>query len=138
MLTSFSACLTSAIIQVLGAALIGKSESAKVRNESFGVTPEQANNILIAGLAVQTFSFLCFLCILFVAIWRAHKQACSRHTVDHREYREWPVLQSFLWVILATALLILLRTVFRLGESAEGEFDMARLARSYDYHLGSC
>jgi hypothetical protein len=42
-----------AVIQVAGAALIGKSESAKVQGTPFNVTPEQANDILLAGLAIQ-------------------------------------------------------------------------------------
>jgi hypothetical protein len=44
-----------AIIQVTGAALIGVSESARAqgKEEKSPVTPEQANDILLAGLAVQ-------------------------------------------------------------------------------------
>jgi hypothetical protein len=42
-----------AVIQVAGAALIGRSESAKVQGTPFNVTPEQANDILLAGLAIQ-------------------------------------------------------------------------------------
>jgi hypothetical protein len=38
---------------VAGAALIGVAESASTRGEESPVTPKQANDILLAGLACQ-------------------------------------------------------------------------------------
>jgi hypothetical protein len=46
--------LTLAIIQVVGAALIGVAESDRVSGDGDSpVTPEQANDILLSGLVVQ-------------------------------------------------------------------------------------
>ena len=42
-----------AIIQIAGAALIGTSESDTVSGKVPPITPQQANDILIAGLATQ-------------------------------------------------------------------------------------
>ncbi|WVQ98861.1 hypothetical protein IAU59_005992 [Kwoniella sp. CBS 9459] len=111
------------VVQVVGAALIGVSESAKVRGNSSSVTPEQATDILLAGLVVQCFSFTCFLLILLVAIYRASKSSfATRDTVDPSSDSK---LKTFLWVVLATTLLILLRTTFRLAETAQGFFGFA-------------
>lgn len=41
------------IIQILGAALIGTAESARVQGKNSSLTPEDANHILLAGLAAQ-------------------------------------------------------------------------------------
>jgi len=48
-----TADVVTTIIQVVGAALIGVSESARARGESSPTTPKQANDILLAGLCVQ-------------------------------------------------------------------------------------
>ncbi|WVR05323.1 hypothetical protein IAU60_002337 [Kwoniella sp. DSM 27419] len=118
-----SADVICTIVQVAGAALIGTSESARVRGEPSRVSPEQANNILIAGLAVQCFSFTCFLVILSIAITRVARSTYVKSTGI--EVAAHQTLRKFLWVILATALLILLRTTFRLAESAQGFFGFA-------------
>ncbi|WVF72064.1 hypothetical protein IAT40_006876 [Kwoniella sp. CBS 6097] len=118
-----SADVICTVIQVIGAALIGSSESAKVRGTASSITPEQANDILLAGLAVQCFSFTCFLLILLVAIYRSSKPPFANlHTVDPTAHSK---LRTFLWVILATGLLILLRTTFRLAETGQGFFGFA-------------
>lgn len=41
------------IIQIAGAALIGTTESARVEGKASSLTPEDANHILLAGLAAQ-------------------------------------------------------------------------------------
>jgi hypothetical protein len=148
-----------AVIQVAGAALIGKAESAKVQGTPFNVTPEQANDILLAGLAiqvrqppqalstdqshiplhstrsntnssrstrskwrepsliVQTFSFLTFLSVLSVALYRARRPRYMPVVALDSQRK----LRITLWVILITSDLILLRTIFRLAETAQGE-----------------
>jgi hypothetical protein len=154
------------VIQVAGAALIGKAESAKVQGTPFNVTPEQANDILLAGLAIQvrqapqarstdqsriplrstrsnantsrsqsawrdtslimqTFSFLTFLSVLSVALYRAKRQRYMPNVALDSQRR----LRITLWVILITSDLILLRTIFRLTETAQGES-----ARTRDTH----
>jgi hypothetical protein len=41
------------ILQIAGAALIGVSESNQAQGKETKITPEQANNILLSGLALQ-------------------------------------------------------------------------------------
>jgi hypothetical protein len=41
------------VIQIVGAALIGVAESKDSRGEETKITSDQANNILLAGLALQ-------------------------------------------------------------------------------------
>ncbi len=45
--------VATTILQIAGAALIGVSESARVQGNGSAITPEQANDILLAGLALQ-------------------------------------------------------------------------------------
>ncbi|OCF36469.1 hypothetical protein I317_04724 [Kwoniella heveanensis CBS 569] len=120
-----SADVICTVIQVVGAALIGSSESAQVRGKPSSITPEQANDILLAGLAVQCFSFTCFLLILLVAIYRSSRRTAGSNSYAFNSASHHPKLRSFLWVILATGLLILLRTTFRLAETGQGFFGFA-------------
>ncbi|WVW82924.1 hypothetical protein I302_104938 [Kwoniella bestiolae CBS 10118] len=114
-----TADIVTTIIQVVGAALIGSSESAKVRGNPSSVTPEQANDILLAGLAIQCFSFTSFLLILLLTIYRSYRSTYITHTTS------LSTLRLFLYTILITSLLILLRTTFRLSETAQGFFGFA-------------
>lgn len=67
----------------------------------------------------QTASFVVFLTILSVAIYRANSAGfVSGLQLSAPRERQ---VRNMLWVILATSLLILLRTVFRLAETAQGE-----------------
>lgn len=87
-------------IQITGAALVGRAYSAQ--ND-----PTTANNILLAGLAFQVFSFalflLCFGSFLYKA-WRGVSRG----------------LKIFAAAVLIAALAVYLRTCFRLAETAEG------------------
>lgn len=71
------------------------------------IEPETANDILLAGLCVQSFTFLLFLAILLTFLWRTSKMGKT------------PDLLLVL-VITSSAVLIFLRTLFRLAESADG------------------
>lgn len=98
-------------IQVCGAALVGVVQTKKVRGEKPPVTTETAGHILLAGLAVQTFFFSIFLGLLIIAITRLgrlpqHYQASAR---------------KVLLIDLAAALLVLLRTIYRLAVECQGE-----------------
>ena len=92
------------IAQVAGAALIGVAES---NNKS----PDTGNNILLAGLSYQVFTFLLFLILLFVFLFKARKAATSTGAGG---------LMQFSGAIVASSLLVYLRTIFRLAETAEG------------------
>lgn len=88
------------IIQIAGAALVGVAYS----NRDNPTTP---NNILLAGLAFQVFSFAVFLFVLTWTLWKARQ---SPVTVNH----------SFLAALVVATLAVYLRTCFRLAETAEG------------------
>jgi hypothetical protein len=88
------------VIQITGAALVGTAYSN-------GKDPNTPNNILLAGLAFQVFSFALF---IFVFLWFVAKA--------------WSVFSSGLKVFsIATfvaTLAVYLRTCIRLAETAEG------------------
>ncbi|KAI9820107.1 MAG: hypothetical protein M1832_003814 [Thelocarpon impressellum] len=88
-------------VQVAGAALIGKAESDRK-------DPTTANNILLAGLAFQVFTFFVFLALLFVFFWRSRKVSNG------------PAMKPFTFALCAATLLVYLRTCFRLAETAQG------------------
>lgn len=92
------------ITQVAGAALIGVAES----NDK---SPDKANNILLAGLVYQVFTFLLFLVLLFAFLSKARKAATSTGAGG---------LMQFSSAIVVSSLLVYLRTIFRLAETAEG------------------
>lgn len=91
----------STITQVAGAALIGSQES-KHKDPTF------ANNILLGGLAYQVFSIGVFIVIAGRFLWRA-RRALRRRDLD-----------TFAVVFAAVTILVYLRTVFRLAETAQG------------------
>lgn len=92
--------VVATIVQIAGAASIGKAESN--RND-----PTTANNILLAGLAFQVFSFLIFIVLLAIFLYRARKVSTA-------------ALMPFTMALCAATFLVYLRTCFRLAETAEG------------------
>src|ERR1700761_4576627 len=56
--------VVATVIQIVGSALIGVSESRRK-------DPTFANNILLGGLSVQVFTFLVFVLLYSVFLWRA-------------------------------------------------------------------
>lgn len=92
--------VVATIIQIAGAALIGVAYS----NQKDPTTP---NNILLAGLAFQVFSFAVFLIVLAWTLWKARKSSVK-------------VARSFLAALIVATLAVYLRTCFRLAETAEG------------------
>ncbi|KAL7945470.1 RTA1 domain-containing protein [Trichoderma barbatum] len=91
----------STITQVIGAALIGTQES-KHKDPTF------ANNILLGGLAYQVFSIGIFIIVAGSFLMRA------RHAVKERG------LSAFVLIFTSATILVYLRTVFRLAETAQG------------------
>lgn len=88
------------VVQITGAALVGNAYSDQK-------DPTTPNNILLAGLAFQVFSFAVFIICLIVFVVKA------RRVMDRG-------LKMFSAAILIAALAIYLRTCFRLAETAEG------------------
>ncbi|GIZ45418.1 hypothetical protein CKM354_000858500 [Cercospora kikuchii] len=92
--------VVATIVQVAGAALVGVAYS----NQRDPTTP---NNILLAGLAFQVFSFAVFLIILTWTLVKARKSPERINT-------------GFVVGVVIATLAVYLRTVFRLAETAEG------------------
>jgi RTA1 like protein len=92
--------IIATITQVAGAALIGVAASN-------GKDPATPNNILLAGLAFQVFSFFVFCVCLGICLYRARKVILSS-------------LKAFTTALCIATLLVYLRTCFRLAETAEG------------------
>ena len=99
--------VVTTVIQIVGAALIGTAESNNT-------SPKTANNILLAGLAVQVASFAVFLVLLALCILRILQKRGSG-TWAHSA-----TAAKLLSVLVVTSLLVELRTIFRLIETAQG------------------
>lgn len=87
-------------VQVAGAALVGTAYSN-------GKDPDTPNNILLAGLAFQVFSFGLFI-VLFVWFLAKAKDVLSKP------------LKVFAGAVFVATLAVYLRTCIRLAETAEG------------------
>jgi hypothetical protein len=94
-------------VQIAGAALIGTRESKHK-------DPTAANNILLAGLALQSLSFIVFLGILVVFIIAVHN-ASQQHKMLRRS-------RPFIGALSVSSMLVFLRTLFRLAETSQGVF----------------
>ncbi|KAI4268484.1 MAG: hypothetical protein L6R38_007831 [Xanthoria sp. 2 TBL-2021] len=105
-----TADVVTSIVQIAGAALIGVAESNKD-------SPVTANNILLAGLAVQTAAFMLFLYLYTTFVFQLGRDAGNRV--------QFGVIRPLLLAIGVASLLVLLRTVFRLAETSEGVFGYA-------------
>lgn len=92
--------VVATVVQIAGAALVGIAYS----NQNDPTTP---NNILLAGLAFQVFSFAMFLIVLFWTLTKARKSPAS-------------ISRSFIVALVIATLAVYLRTCFRLAETAEG------------------
>lgn len=107
-LWAFVSCdVVATIIQVAGAALIGKKESD---HQDATV----ANNILLAGLVFQTFAFTIFLVLLGLFRWTIQQDKAFSSTVQGKD--------RFIGALTGASLLIYLRTIFRLAETTQGIF----------------
>ena len=87
------------VVQICGAAMIGAAESKDK-------DPTTGKNILMAGLAVQVFSFFIFLILLGVVLWRSRNALLG--------------LRAFIFAFVAATMLVYVRTCFRLAEVAQG------------------
>lgn len=115
------------VMQIAGAAGIGASESHRKDPTSF-------NNILIAGLAIQTFSILAFIGVLSVyihSVRRGRHSSSSSHSILEEDgprrtgpfafgQKDKVASTGQLLALLGATLLVFARTVFRLGEAADG------------------
>lgn len=111
-------------LQVAGAALIGVSESRRSTGQSAPLTTTQANDILLAGLAVQTASFLIFLGLAGL-VWRRNKRTAVSVDAEvtgekHDTSTLGRIPSRYFLVLFLSSLAIWLRTLFRLAETAEG------------------
>lgn len=108
--TFVTADIICTILQVTGAALIGNKTS---KHED----PKNANFILLGGLAVQTFAFAVFLTLLgSLAITVGQNPECRAKSARN----DTMFLDTR--VLCAASILVMVRTVFRLIECAQGVF----------------
>ncbi|SCV69731.1 BQ2448_1125 [Microbotryum intermedium] len=106
--------IVTTAIQITGAALIGVAESSRTPGSvPTAITSAQANDILLSGLAIQSFSFLAFIYILSLVTYRSNQ--VRPHVLPPR----------FSAALIISSLLVFLRTVFRLAEVAQGVFGFA-------------
>ncbi|KAL8846765.1 MAG: hypothetical protein Q9221_008171 [Calogaya cf. arnoldii] len=105
-----TADVIATIVQIAGAALIGVSQSNRR-------SPVTANNILLAGLAFQVFTFLIFLILLFIFIRNSGKIMLSTSTA---EGGRGTVMRMYTIALVVSSLLVYLRTCFRLAETSQG------------------
>ncbi|GAA99095.1 uncharacterized protein L969DRAFT_94277 [Mixia osmundae IAM 14324] len=119
--------IATTALQSAGASLIGVAESSSQSQQgSAPLTADQANHILLAGLAAQCAAFLVYLGILTVIV--------RRSMLRQRQDADLPNLpKSLIVVLVSTSLLILTRTVFRTAETGEGLFSYAS---SHEYLFG--
>jgi len=107
-LWGFVTCdVISTIIQVAGAATVGSHES---KHESATIP----NNILLAGLAFQTFAFTIFLVLLAAFRWSLAGVEDMQDMVEEKN--------PFFAALAAASVLVYLRTIFRLAETSQGVF----------------
>ncbi|GAA5864071.1 hypothetical protein JCM1840_000693 [Sporobolomyces johnsonii] len=100
--------LVCTIVQIVGATLTGVAEAAQ-NDGSLGISSLQANDILLAGLSVQTASFVLFIALLILCIYRSATTYSAGYL---------PKRLSLL--LFATSMLLLLRTTFRTAETTQG------------------
>lgn len=133
-------------LQICGAALIGVSESSRADGKEPPITTESANNILLAGLAIQNFSFLIFLGIFGVIAVRNAKIGKRNTTAPMQENNKTMGYQNeggndigrleklpnlYIWITIVSALALFLRTLYRLAETADGVFGFASTTEAY-------
>jgi hypothetical protein len=107
-LWGFVACdVVSTIVQIAGAALIGAAESNRK-------DPNTPNHILLAGLVFQSVAFSVFLIILGLFI----RYLSSDQTVGVGLGGK----RTFIVMLTIASLLVFLRLLFRLAETAQGVF----------------
>lgn len=92
------------IIQIAGAALIGAYES----DYKDSTVP---NRILLVGLAIQVAAFTIFLVLLTIFVIRAKEEM--------KKYKGFTLFTGALYL---SALLVYLRTIFRLAETSQGVY----------------
>jgi hypothetical protein len=116
-LWGFVACDVISIgIQVAGAAMIGKAES----DMHDATTP---NNILLGGLVFQSVAFLIFLIILGFFIGSLAKDSHSGVRLGGQ--------RSFISALTIACVLVFLRLLFRLAETAQGIFGYVRMHEAF-------
>jgi hypothetical protein len=92
--------VVATVVQITGAASIGTAE-AKHQD------PTTPNHILTAGLAFQVVSFLIFVVVLAILLYRMRKVSGT-------------AMKPFTIALVAATLLVYLRTCFRLAETVQG------------------
>ncbi|KFY65910.1 hypothetical protein V497_01229 [Pseudogymnoascus sp. VKM F-4516 (FW-969)] len=105
--TFITADVICTVVQIAGAALIGNTTSK-------GKSPKIPNDILLAGLATQTFFFAIYLSLLATFILALCRDAALMAALRR--------IKPFLAALGIASLLVFTRTIFRLVETSQGVF----------------
>lgn len=120
--------VVATVVQVTGAALVGVAESSRK-------DPRPANHVLLGGLAFQVFTFLVFIVLTHIFLFRARKyiscntvariktlraEAMNSDAEDAINETIGAIGWDFLWAFNIATVAIYLRTCFRLAETAQG------------------
>jgi RTA1 like protein len=92
--------VVATVVQITGASLVGSAYGS-------GKDPNIPNNILLAGLAFQVFTFAVFILCFLIFVWRARNALT-------------PALKIFSGAVFVATMAVYLRTCIRLAETAEG------------------
>lgn len=113
--------VVATVLQILGAALIGVSQSDKDYEKA-----DKANTILLGGLAFQTGAFFIFLILL-----TAFTITLIR---DHQFGSSLGGKRGFFIGLFIASILVAIRTVFRLAETSQGIY--GELTNNEHYFIG--
>lgn len=106
--TFISIDIVTTIMQVTGAGMIGGATSKQK-------DPKTGNDVLLAGLAIQTTAFAVFLVLLSIVIFAI----CQEKSLIGKMKRQ---KSPFLAVLPIASVLVFVRTIFRLVETSQGVF----------------
>ncbi|KAF2019773.1 putative sphingoid long-chain base transporter RSB1 [Aaosphaeria arxii CBS 175.79] len=101
--------------------------------------PTTGNNIMIAGLAVQVFTLLIFICLALdfsIRTFKRVRQLGAEGALDptHAKLRQSWAFQGFLVALSFATLCIFTRSVYRVAELSEGW--TGRLIKTQSYFIG--
>lgn len=88
---------------------------------------KRGENIILGGLGIQILFFGLFMIAILVFHWRIHSKP-TRQSLELAQ--PW---QKFVWVLYATSILIMVRSMFRVAEYVEGRDGTLQSTEAYIY-----
>jgi len=105
----------SLVLQGAGGGIASTAASA---NES----PQPGTNVMLAGLGFQVFTLIIFIILCAEYAWRVMQRVRSGGQLDpvHAKLRQSKRFRGFLGALALSTVCILIRSIFRVVEMAEG------------------